>query len=406
MQPSASMQPAGSSPLWSRGFRPFFLLAALHAMLFVPLWVAMLRGLVPLPTGLDPVAWHGHEMLFGFAGAAIAGFLLTAVPVWTGTRPVTGTRLARLAGLWLLGRLAFLNGHALPPWALAAADLPFFVALAGALATPLLAPTQRRNAGFVAALMALAVANGLFHLHALGVVLVAPRSALRCGIAVVAVLLIVVGGRITPAFTRTALTRAGTPASILPSPRLDRVAVGAAAVAAAAALSPALSMLHAAASLAAGTAVLVRLAGWRTGRTRRDPLLWSLHAGQAWVGVGLLLSGLSDLWLAVPPTVAGHALTAGAMGAMILAVMTRVSLGHTGRPLVVLPGTSLAYAGVHLGAVVRVAGPLFAPGHAATAWLVAGVLWRDRSGSSSCATGRCCSGRARTGSPVDAPGRG
>jgi uncharacterized protein involved in response to NO len=375
IRPIVSRRLAGGHALWGRGFRPFFLLAALHASVFVPLWLAMLRGLLPIPIGLDPIAWHGHEMLFGFAGAAIAGFLLTAVPVWTGTPAVTGARLAGIAALWLLGRVAFLSSAALPPWALAAADLPFFVALAGFLAAPLLARTQRRNAGFFAALIALALVNGLFHLHLLGVSLVEPRAALRCAIAVVAVLLIVVGGRITPAFTRNALTRAGASAAIRPSPGLDRTAAAAAAIAAAAALSPAFAVVYGAAALAAGAAVLVRLAGWHSARTLRDPLLWSLHAGQAWLGVGLLAAGIAAFWPALPVTVAVHALTAGAMGATILAVITRVSLGHTGRPLVALPGTALAYAGVHLGAAVRVAGPLIVPTHAATIWLVAGSVW-------------------------------
>lgn len=375
MQPIVSPPLAGGHALWGRGFRPFFLLAALHAAGFVPLWLAILHGLLPFPVGLDPIAWHGHEMLFGFAGAAIAGFLLTAVPVWTGTPAVTGARLAGMAALWVLGRVAFLSSSALPPWALVAADLPFFVALAGFLATPLLARSQRRNAGFLAALIALALVNGLFHLHLLGVSLFEPRAALRCGVAVVAVLLIVVGGRITPAFTRNALARTGAAAAIRPSPRLDRSAAAAAAVAAAAALSPALAALHGVAALAAGAAVLVRLAGWQTARTLRDPLVWSLHAGQAWLGVGLLAAGVAAFWPALPVTVAVHALTAGAMGATILAVITRVSLGHTGRPLVALPGTALAYAGVHLGAAVRVVGPLLVPAHAATVWLVAGSLW-------------------------------
>lgn len=375
LQPAIPPRLTGGHALWGRGFRPFFLLTALHASVFVPLWLAMLHGFVPVPMGFDPIAWHGHEMLFGFVGAAIAGFLLTAVPVWTGTQAVTGARLAVIAALWVLGRVAFLSSAALPPLALAAADLPFFFVLAGALAAPLLARTQRRNAGFLAALIALALVNGLFHLHVLGAIFVDPRAALRCAIVVVAVLLILVGGRITPAFTRNALARAGAPTAIRPSPGLDRTAVAAAAVAAVAALAPAWAFVHAGAALVAGAAVLARLAGWQTARTLRDPLLWSLHAGQAWLGVGLLAAGVAALWPALPATVAVHALTAGAMGATILAVITRVSLGHTGRPLVALPGTALAYAGVHLGAAVRVAGPLFVPAHAATVWLVAGILW-------------------------------
>jgi uncharacterized protein involved in response to NO len=228
---------------------------------------------------------------------------------------------------------------------------------------------------FLVALVALALANGLFHLPGLGLQLLEPRALLRAAIGVVAVLLVLVGGRITPASTRHALARADPPAPIPPSPRLDRIATAAAAIAAVAALAPALSSLYGSTALIAGAAVLGRLAGWQTRRTLHDPLLWSLHGGQAWLGAGLLATGIAAFWPALPATAALHALTAGAMGSTILTVITRVSLGQMGRPVVALPGTSVAYAGVHLGAAVRVAGPLLTPSEAPTVWLVSGTLW-------------------------------
>lgn len=375
MPPLASTPIRGDFAFLSRGFRPFFLLAALHAIVWIPLWLAMLRGRLPMATGMDPIRWHGHEMLFGFTAAAIAGFLLTAVPAWSGTAPIRGRRLAVLAALWVAGRCAFLAAGPLPAWVVALADLPFLPALAAALGTALLARGPRRDTIFLVALVGLVLANGLFHLHGLGLPLVEPRALLRAAVGVVAVLLVLIGGRLTPASTRSALARTGVPVSIPPSPRLDRIATVAAGTAAVAALAPAPGILYGSAAAVAGAAVLGRLAGWQTRRTLHDPLLWSLHAGQAWLGAGLLAAGIAVFWPSLPATAALHALTAGAMGSTILTVMTRVSLGQTGRPFVALPGTSVACAGVHLGAAVRVAGPLLAPSEAPTVWLVAGALW-------------------------------
>lgn len=365
--------PHGAAIL-GRGFRPFFLLAAAYACVYVPIWLAVLGGLGAAPGWNDPIAWHAHEMLFGMVAAAIAGFLLTSVPVWTQTSPVVGARLAALVALWALGRVALLLVGAVPPLVAAVLDVAFLPALATVLAGPLLAPSQRRNVGFLAVLVGLALANAALHGAAIGHAWLPPRTALRGVVDGVAILLVVIGGRITPAFTRAAFARAGIDAPIAARPALDRLAIGG-AVAAALAGVAGLDALRGAACAIAGTAVLARLAGWQTRRTLGDPLLWSLHLGQAWLAAGLLLGAVSHASAAVPPTIALHALTAGAMGTMIVAVMTRVALGHTGRPLVALPGTSAIYALVAAGALVRVVAPLGWPAHALGAWTVAGLLW-------------------------------
>lgn len=366
--------PPAPATILQRGFRPFFLLAATYGCFYVPLWLAVLGGLGPAPGWNDPITWHAHEMLFGMVAAAIAGFLLTSVPVWTGTPPVVGMRLAILVVLWSVGRAALLLAGVIPPVVTAALDLAFLPALVVALAAPLLATSQRRNVGFLGVLLALTFANAALHATALGHGILPLRTALRGAVDGVAVLLVVIGGRITPAFTRSAFARAGLAAPVHARPWLDRLAIGG-VVAAAITGMLGLDALRGVACAIAGTAVLGRLAGWQTRRTLGDPLLWSLHLGQAWLGVGLLLGAASQASAAVPPSIALHALTAGAMGTTIVAVMTRVALGHTGRPLVAPPGTTAIYALVAAGALTRVVAPMLWPANALYAWSLAGGLW-------------------------------
>jgi uncharacterized protein involved in response to NO len=245
------------------GFRPFFL-AAGGAGLVLPLaWLAVLRGDAPAPAWLDPFLWHGHEMLFGFVAAAIAGFLLTAVPAWTATAPIRGGRLAGLVSLWALGRAALAFAGALPAGAVAAADLAFPVALLVAVGRPILRARAKRQAGIVAALAMLAAANGAVHLDALGAAPGAARAALRLAIVFVGVLILVIGGRITPSFTQNAIDRAGAPRRVRARPWLDRASVGGA-------LALALAELLAPRTVASGACAAVasprRSRAWPVGR--------------------------------------------------------------------------------------------------------------------------------------------
>ena len=375
-QSGAEIRPSArwSSALWSGGFRPFFLLTGLWGSLAPSAWVAMFAGLVPAPIWITPSAWHAHEMIFGWVAAAVAGFLLTAVPVWTATKPVAGRALFGLAALWAAGRVAMLAAGVLPAMAVAAIDVSFLPVLGACLIRPLATAAQRRNWGFVPILLALSAANAAMHAEVLGVVGPHASVALRFAVALNALLIVVVGGRITPAFTRNALARRGVAVAVLAWPWSERASIALVVLVGVAELSVPRTHWSGAVELAAALAVAGRMLGWQTLRTLRDPLLWSLHAGYAWVAIGLGLLAAADLSGAIPATAGLHALTAGAMGAMVLAVITRVALGHTGRPLAVPRGIALAYACVNLGAVVRVASAAL-PGMGTPALALAAVLW-------------------------------
>jgi uncharacterized protein involved in response to NO len=363
------------APLWGRAFRPFFLAVGVYGAALVAVWTAIWQGALPAPGWLSPAWWHGHEMVYGVVAAAIAGFLLTASPVWTGRPALCGWPLQAVFALWALGRLAMLAAGALPAVLVAAIDLAFLPAVALVLGRTLWGTGQVRNYGVLVLVCVLALANAAVHAQALGLAAGSAPRALRFAVDLVIVLIVVIGGRITPPFTTNALLRLGVAARARSRPWLDRTAVACAALVAAVDLLLPRSPASGAAALAAALAVAARMSGWQTLRTGRDPLVWSLHAGMAWVVIGLLLVAGGDLGASVPPSAGLHALTAGAMGSMILAVVTRVSLGHTGRPLVLPRGAVAIYGLVHAGAAARVAA-LLAPMSAQRALLIAGgVLW-------------------------------
>jgi uncharacterized protein involved in response to NO len=299
--------------------------------------------------------WHGHEMVFGLVAAAIAGFLLTASPVWTGGPALTGKPLAALVALWATGRIALAAASILPRALVAGLDVAFLPAVSLAVLRTLRGSRQYRNYGIAALLLVLALANAAMHAEALGLLSDLAGRALRFAVDVVVVLLLVIGGRITPAFTQNALRRRGSDAVVRSSPWLNAAAVGAAGALALASLLFGRGAETGVLAAIAGLAAAARLAAWQSWETRSDPLLWSLHAGAAWAAAGLLLVAASDLGAPIPPSAGLHALTAGAIATTILAVMTRVGLGHTGRPLVPRKGTVGCYALAHAAAGLRVA---------------------------------------------------
>lgn len=365
----------GSHPFWGRAFRPFFLGAGVYGFVLVAAWTAIWLGVFPAPAWLSPPWWHGHEMLFGFVAAAIAGFLLTAAPVWTGRRALDGRPLMTLFGVWVLGRLAMLGAGHLPASLVASIDVAFLPLVAGALVRTVWRTGQWRNYGVVALVGVLALANAAVHAQALGFSVGSAPRALRFTVDLIVVLMVVIGGRITPGFTTNALLRRGIDARASSRPWLDRLAVAAVVLLAGADLIVPRSVASGLLAALAGLAVAARMAGWQTLRTLRDPLVWSLHAGMAWVAVGLLLVAAGDLGTSFPAGVGLHALTAGAMGSMILAVMTRVGLGHTGRPLVLPKGAVGSYVLVYAGAAARVLAAL-APGSGQLPLLlIGGLLW-------------------------------
>jgi uncharacterized protein involved in response to NO len=334
-------------------FRPMFLAAGSWAVIALALWLAMFFGYVQLPTRFDPLAWHVHEMLFGFVMAAVAGFLLTAIPNWTGRLPVRGYRLAVLAGLWLLGRLACLISADLPAWLAVLADLAFPTALLAVAAREIIAGRNWRNLPMTAPLMLFIIADLLMHLESLGVS-VPTGLGWRLAVGAPIVLISVVGGRIIPSFTRNWLFKRKSPR--LPSPQnmLDTAAV---ALLAAALIAWAFLPDHRATGsllIAAALVNAVRLGRWAGMASWPEPLLFILHIGYGWVAVGTALLGLSIFNIGVPVASAIHALTAGATAIMILAVMPRVTLGHTGREMMANRATVAVFVLINAAAIIRV----------------------------------------------------
>jgi uncharacterized protein involved in response to NO len=353
--------------LFNLGFRPFYLLAALLATAALPLWLAQYFGLLALPAPFAPMAWHAHEMVFGFASAVIAGFLFTAARNWTGLPTPTHAPLALLAGLWLLGRVLMFTG---PAGAAAVADIAFLPAVAMALWVPL-HRSRNRNQFFVALLLVLAAANVAFHLAHAGAVALPELTAVRFALYLVVVIVTIMGGRVIPSFTRNAVPGAR---SRMVRP-LDLAAIACAAAAFVALLLPLPALLAGVLCLAAAVLHAARLWTWDPWCTRATPILWILHLSYAWIPIGLLLLGAHALGAPIPSTLGDHALSAGAVGGMIIGMITRTARGHTGLPLQVNRVEVLAYALVHLAALARVLWPLVAPDTYLWALSAAGALW-------------------------------
>lgn len=349
------------------GFRPFFLAAGVLAVVLMGAWLLVLQG--RLDTGAwAPLDWHGHEMLFGFTIAVIAGFLLTAVRNWTGLATPAGPPLAALFAVWLAGRLAWALPGVTPP-VVALLDLAFLPALAIVLALPILRARQFVNLVFPALLLALAAANALVHLEALALARTA-RLGLHGAASMVVMILVIVGGRVIPNFTDNRLgsrARRWKPIEMA-LPWLTLLALLgwlAAPVSAATALLAALAaVLHGS-----------RLAGWYTGRVWGVPLLWVLHLGYAWLPLGFALLALAAAGVVPSASPALHAFTAGGIGVLTLGMMARVSLGHTGRLLEAPPVMTWAFVAINLAALLRVVPPLLMPAVTAPALLASGLLW-------------------------------
>lgn len=359
--------------LAAKGFRPFFLLAGAFAALVLPVWLLTLAGVLGAagPGYLPAMTWHAHEMIFGFAIAVFAGFLLTAVSNWTGRETLVGTPLLGACALWTLGRIAMALAASLPRGVPALVDLAFLPVLAFALARPLAATRNRRNFVMVAALLVLWLANLAIHLDALGVLPGATRRALGVALDVVVLLMIMMTGRVVPMFTKNAT---GVTA-VRAQPALDKVAI--AAMVATLLLDATTSDPRLAGTAALVTAFFVaaRSSTWGTRHTARIPMLWILHVGQAWIVAGLALRGASAFTTSVPAIVATHALTVGAIGGLTLGMMSRVTLGHTGRPLLSSPAVTLSFWLMTCAALVRVAGPLLDVAAYRTWVFASGILW-------------------------------
>jgi uncharacterized protein involved in response to NO len=387
---------AASHPFFRGGFRPFFFGGAAWALIALGLWICSLIGEITLPAALEPLAWHRHEMLFGFVGAIISGFLLTAVPNWTGRLPIAGWPLGGLVALWTAARVALLFSGVTGLWLAALLDVGFFVVLAMLAAREVL-ESKNRNLPVVGMVLLIGGANALDYLGNSGA-LPSPDIGWQLAISIVVVLISLIGGRIIPSFTRNWMAKQGVRTGLPTQPgRLDLIVIAATALALLAWLTGPSEAPIGVVLLAAALLQAVRWLRWRGYRTFADPLVLVLHVGYAWVPIGLGLLGLSLVGI-VPRSAAIHALTAGAMATMILAVMTRASLGHTARELRANAATVVVYLLVTAGAVLRVAASLklidynmgieiagLAWGGAFLLFLIAyaPVLWRPRLGEQS-----------------------
>ncbi|HEY1043305.1 MAG TPA: NnrS family protein [Telluria sp.] len=349
--------------LWALGFRPFYLLAAAFAAVSVPAWLASYYGVAGIHVDL---AWHVHEMMFGFAVAVVIGFLYTAGRNWTGLWTPRGRALAAIALLWVAGRIAMFWGS---PLAGALVDLLFLPVAAWPMYRVLQRSGNHRNMVLVGLLALLATANLLFHAARLGWLAISPLAPVYAAIVIVVVIETVIGGRIIPNFTSNAVPGTKT----VQDPRIDKATL---ALTCAAGLAWALgvagiagALLSAAAALAQG----VRLAGWKPLVTLRNPLLWIMHASYAWIPAGFALLALSQLGL-LPATAAVHVLAVGAIAGLIVGMITRTALGHTGRPLKANRPEQAMYVLIQLGVLLRLVAAL-APAVRDFALVGAGVCW-------------------------------
>lgn len=364
-EPPRPDAPAGFA-LWQLGFRPFYLLASAFAALSVALWSLRFGGWIAWPY-LDAPLWHAHEMLFGFTLAVVVGFLFTAGRNWTGQPTPTGGRLAVLALLWVAGRVLVLTPWT---WASALANAAFPLAAAVALAIPFWRAGNRRNYFFVALLVLLAAASLTVHLDQLGLLAVPGWAGIQLALDVVLFILCVMGGRVIPMFTNN-----GVPgAQATRHPLLEKAALGTVlALLAADVLRLPPPVVGGIAALA-GAAHLARWLLWQPWTTLRTPLVWVLHLAYLWIPVHLALRGFAAAgWLPASP--AAHALTVGAVGGLVIGMMTRTARGHTARPLRADGRDVAAYVLVALAAFVRVLVPIAAPAWMLQAILVSGLLW-------------------------------
>ena len=352
------------------GFRPFFLLAGIHAVLAIPVWLFLLQGVASFVSPIPPLAWHAHQMLFGFISAAVAGFLLTAVPSWTASRGYAGAPLLGLTLIWIAGRLVTTFPLGFTALTVAFVDLAFIPVLVLTILPSLIRSGNKRNLVFIGMLAALFAAN--LHFHLAGATKVDP---LQLGVNVILLMVAMVGGRILPAFTSSGLKQRGIDIRIRRYPPLDIAALMAIlAVLIVDIFFPGTIFAAIAATVAAALLAL-RLARWQGHRTLHEPIIWVLHVAYAWLPIGLALKAAWLFGAPIPDTSWLHALTTGAFSTMILAVMSRAALGHTGRELVAPGLIVIAYYAIGVATLMRVFGPMLLA-DAWRFWMIgSGSLW-------------------------------
>ncbi|RBP03038.1 uncharacterized protein involved in response to NO [Roseiarcus fermentans] len=361
------------SALLSRGFRPFFLGAGVWALVGMALWPAVFSGAVAIPTAFSPVDWHAHEMIFGYGAAVIAGFLLTAIPNWTGRLPVAGAPLAALAALWIAGRAAVFASSAIPRPAAAIVDAGFLVVFAALVAREVVAGGNWRNLKVAALALALGLANVAFHVEDARAGFA--DHSIRAALGLVVMLILLIGGRVTPNFTGNWIARNAAGPRPAPAGRADAIVLALSGFALVAWAAAPEGVAAGVLALAAGAGNLWRLSRWRGFAARRDPLVVALHAGYLLAALGFVAAGASALWPArIPYAVGVHVWAVGAVGMMTLAMMTRATLGHTGHALVASRTTVFAYLCIAVALAARIVMAM-APDAALLLMHVAACAW-------------------------------
>ncbi len=341
------------SPILQNSFRSFFIVAGIWATLAVPFWILNYFGLLIVADNFDILLWHQHEMLYGFIAAAITGFILTAIPNWTGRLPIKNKSLGFLVFLWIVGRIGFLTISIFGAKVVALMDLPFLIVLVLVILREIVSGKNWRNLPVIILISLFTLGNILVHLQLLDVIESA-ELGIRLSIFVLSILLALIGGRIVPSFTRNWLSQ--NQVNRFPSRAgiFDKVCLVSLVVFVIAQIITPYHQLTSLLALLAGLLQGIRLIRWKVWLTLSEPLIWILHVGYMWLSVALVLIGLAGLTDFVPYTTSYHALTIGAFSTMILGVMTRVSLGHTGRTLKATFGTTTIYVFITIASVLRV----------------------------------------------------
>lgn len=373
MHPSLARRRSYKGPaFFSYGYKPFFLFAGVLAAFYIPLWLIIYGSGGLWPATIDGLSWHAHEMLFGYLGAVMTGFLLTAVPNWTGRLPINGLGLLGLVLIWLAGRASFWLFDTSSIWP-PLVDSLFLVSVALVIWREVILGKNWKNFPVAAIVTVFAVANILFHFE--GNTGLPPGFGQRLALAGAAVMISFMGGRLVPSFTRNWLKSQKIKTLPAEFSWFDRVAIATTILAGVLWVGWPDGVITAWALLVAGIMVLGRLFRWQGMRTGRESLVWILHLGYGWVGVAFLLIGGALLWPQSIPAASGlHALTTGGIGVMTIAVMTRATLGHSGRPRVADKITTLLYVLINLAALIRVLAPL-APEAYYTTLVAAGIFW-------------------------------
>jgi uncharacterized protein involved in response to NO len=369
---SSALPPPRNFALLNLGFRPFYLLAGLFATLSVPVWTAQYVGWLGAHAIVAGPLWHAHEMIFGYALAVIVGFLFTAGRNWANQPTPTGATLAAIAALWVAARVLVLT-----PFALAAAafDFAFALAAAAGIAVALLRSGNRRNYFFIALLLGLGLVNLVFHLGMAGLLDLPLQRSLQVGLDIVLFIMVVMGGRVIPMFTMN-----GIPGVLCTrAPWIERLAPVSVLLLLAADALGAPAIIIGPVAAAAAMIHAVRLGLWRPWRTFTTPIVWILHCAYVWIVLALALRAVAA-WELVAASLATHALTVGAIGGLTLGMMTRTSLGHSGRPLQTGRAEVFCYAAIQLAALTRVFLPLAFPSLYLQAIVASGLLWSSAFG--------------------------